>query len=361
VAHVRGCIALAAVLAGATAFAAETPTGAAAPAPPPVSVETTLATERDNVPQCAYDGKADTCFLSARPPKAGDTFTMVFAEPARISRARVATGTTDGKNVVAGAALEASADGKEFRQVAAFASGAARADLGGKETRALRIRATADGAAPVAIHEITLDATPPIPVFKYPLLVRLDYSEVPEMKDWCERAAHLVEQWYPRLADTLASDGYSPPRRINLTFKKGDKGIAGTSGSNITAYDGWFKAHPADVGAIIHEAIHVVQSYRSRGNPGWLVEGIADYVRFWIFEPQPPRRRLDPDRIKYTDSYQITAAFLAWVVEKRDKDLVTKLNAACRKGQYKPELWKEYTGKDLDALWEEFRQSLPKK
>jgi hypothetical protein len=102
----------------------------------------------------------------------------------------------------------------------------------------------------------------------------------------------------------------------------------------------------------------VVQSYHSRSNPGWLVEGIADYVRFWVFEPQTPKRRLNPDRIKYTDSYQTTAAFLAWAVQKYDKDLVTKLNAACRKGQYKPDLWKEYTGKDLDALWEEFKQGL---
>ncbi len=190
--------------------------------------------------------------------------------------------------------------------------------------------------------------------------VNLDFSEVPEMKDWCEKAKQQIEKWYPILAETLASEGYTPPRKINLTFKKGSKGIAGTGGTNITCYDGWFKAHPDDVGAVIHEAIHVVQSY-PQGSPSWLVEGIADYMRFWIFEPKTPKRPLNPDRIKYQDSYQVTAAFLAWLVQTCDKDIVKKLNAACRKGQYKDELFKQYSGKDLDTLWDEFRQGLRKK
>ena len=36
---------------------------------------------------------------------------------------------------------------------------------------------------------------------------------------------------------------------------------------------------------MIHETCHVVQRYRGRGNPGWLVEGVADYVRFFVYEP----------------------------------------------------------------------------
>ena len=83
-----------------------------------------------------------------------------------------------------------------------------------------------------------------------------------------------------------------------------------------------------------------------------------------MYEPPEKHPRVRPDRvdrIKYTDSYQTTAAFFASVTEKYDKDLIKKLNKACRKGEYKPELFKEYTGKDLDALFEEFRESLRKK
>ena len=347
-----------AVLASAVG-AGEMPRQVPLPAPA-VAVESVLPTAGDHVPQCAFDGKPDTYFRAARAPKAGDTFTLLLAEPARVKRVEVLTGKPDGTDALESGALEISADGKAFEQAARLESGAAKADLAGRAIRAVRVRATADAAAPLTLREITLDAEPPIPVFAFPLEVRLDYSEVPEMKEWCEHTRGLVEQWYPKIAEVLASEGHTPARRINLTFKKGDRGIAGTSGTNITAYDGWFKTHPDDCGAIIHEAIHVIQAY-PHGSPGWLVEGIADYARFWIYEPQTPRRRLNPDRIRYQDSYQVTAAFLAWLVETRDKTLVTRLNAACRTGQYKNELFKEYTGKDLDTLWEEFKKSLAKK
>jgi hypothetical protein len=331
---------------------------------PPVAISTTLPTEGDHVPQLAFDGKADTYFASSRPAKADDTFTMELAEPARLKRVEVVTGKPDGKAALVKGVLEVSADGKTFQQVAAFESGVASVKVlePGRTIKALRLRASADDPAPLAVREITLDSTPPVPVFKYPLEVRLDCSEVPEMKAWCERAKGLVEQWYPVLCDLLPSDGFTPARRINLVFKKSDSGIAATGGNTITCSDGWFKAHPADYGAIIHESIHVIQAY-PRGSPGWLVEGLDDYMRFWIYEPQTPKRPLDPNRIKYTDSYQVTAAFLAYLVKTYDKDFVAKLNAACRKGQYKDDLFKQIAGKDkdLDALWDEFKKSLPQK
>ena len=72
------------------------------------------------------------------------------------------------------------------------------------------------------------------------------------------------------------------------------------------------------------------------------------------------RRPLNPDRIRRKDSCPVTGAFLAYLVEKYDKGIVGRLNAACRRSAYKPEMFKESTGKDLDTLWEEFRQSLRK-
>jgi hypothetical protein len=328
------------------------------PAVPPVAIETALPTAGSHVPQCAFDGRTDTYFQAARPAKAGDAVTLLLAKPAKVKRVEVITGKPDGTDAVEGAVLEVSADGRTFEGAAKFQSGAAKADLPGRAVMAVRVRMTGDGAAPLTVREITLDSQPPVPVVKYPILVHLDDSEVPEMDDWCRRARRLVEEWYPVIADVLASEGYTPARRINLTFRKGTRGIAGTAGANITAFDGWFKAHPGDYGAIIHEAVHVVQAY-PRGSPGWLVEGIADYVRFWVYEPQTPKRPIDPARARYQDGYQVTAAFLAWLVQNYDKTIVTRLNAACRQAKYSDGLFKQYTGKDLDTLWEEFRKSLP--
>jgi hypothetical protein len=74
---------------------------------------------------------------------------------------------------------------------------------------------------------------------------------------------------------------------------------------------------------------HVVQAYRSRENrpPGWVVEGVADYVRWFVYEPENKRPRVrNPDRAKHTDSYQTTAAFFNWIVKTKDKTFVKRLN-----------------------------------
>src|ERR1043165_3008518 len=78
------------------------------------------------------------------------------------------------------------------------------------------------------------------------------------------------------------------------------------------------------VGSMSHEAVHVAQQYgRARGRnrvPGWLTEGIADYIRWWKYEPASMRRPVAPTKrngqpASYTDSYQTTAAFLEYVAK----------------------------------------------
>jgi hypothetical protein len=108
---------------------------------------------------------------------------------------------------------------------------------------------------------------------------------------------------------------------------------------------------------MVHETAHVVQNYRTRNNPGWLVEGIADYVRFFKYEPGK-LGRISPNRARYNGSYRVTAAFLAYVADKYDKELVRKLNQTMREGEYKEEVWKTLTGKTVQELDEEWRASL---
>ena len=130
-------------------------------------------------------------------------------------------------------------------------------------------------------------------------------------------------------------------------------------GGRITGSTKFFKAHPDDLGAMIHETVHVIQRYRSRNNPGWLVEGVADYVRFFKYEPGKIGP-INAQTARYNGSYRVTARFLAYVAEKYDKDLVLKLNKAMREGTYKEELFKELTGKTVQELDEEWRASLKK-
>jgi hypothetical protein len=190
--------------------------------------------------------------------------------------------------------------------------------------------------------------------------IKMDCSEVPEMKEWAEQAKAAMEKCYPLFAEQLKSDGFTPPRVVTVKIKNRKDGIAGTGGSHIEATSEWFKKRPEDTGALIHELAHVIQSY-PKYHPVWLVEGIADYMRFWKYEPESKRPKLNPDRIKYQDGYQPVGAFLAWLEMTYDKDIVKKLNAACRETRYKDELFQDCTKKTLDELWNEFKESLRKK
>ncbi len=185
--------------------------------------------------------------------------------------------------------------------------------------------------------------------------VTVDDTETPDLKEWAGKAKALVEKWHPKIADLLRSDGFTPPDKVKLVFKKEMQGIAYTSGQTIVISGRWVKAHPDDWGMVVHELTHVIQHYRRAGrNAGWLVEGIADYVRFFHYEPGPNIGRFNPRRASYRDGYRTTARFLAWAEKAHDKDLVRKLNQALREGEYKDELFKDYTGQTLDDLWAEF-------
>lgn len=202
-------------------------------------------------------------------------------------------------------------------------------------------------------------ATLPAAQVKYEIII--DHSEMPEIKEWVEtKLRPKLEEWYPKIVELLPSEGYTAPRRLTVTFKKDANGVAWASGTSITCAGPWFlkNLEGEGVGAVVHELVHVVQQYRGRRNPGWLVEGVADYVRWHLYEPGKDRSRINPQRAKYTDSYRTTARFLAYVVKNHDPEIVKKLNAAMRQGRYTPEIWKEATGKTVDELWELFIKTL---
>jgi len=187
--------------------------------------------------------------------------------------------------------------------------------------------------------------------------VNVDYHEVPELAEWAEKVRRDAEAIYPRMARVFGSKGYVPPRQVLFTFKKDMKGVAGTSGRRVAFAASWIKSHPDDYGCAIHELAHVVQSY-PRYDPVWLIEALADYVRFWIYEDPSRRPRPKPEKVRVKDTYQRGAAFLAWLAETRGENIITDLSAAIRELRYEDELFKEYTGKTLEELTEDFRRSL---
>lgn len=184
------------------------------------------------------------------------------------------------------------------------------------------------------------------------LKVVVDTEETPDLAEWAAEARALVQKWHPMVARMLATDGYFPPNQVRIVFKKDMKGVAYTQGKTIIIAADWVSKHPDDFGMVVHELTHVIQSY-PQYRPPWLVEGIADYVRFFHFEPKT-RITIDPRRASYKDGYRTTAKFLAWVEKTHDRHIIEKLNEALRNGEYTDGLWRERTSRTLDGLWAAF-------
>ncbi len=202
--------------------------------------------------------------------------------------------------------------------------------------------------------------------------ITIDTSETPDLDRWVKNELiPTIQQWYPKIVDLLPSEGYKAPRQLSIVFRKDMPGVAATGGIRIQCAANWFRGQLQGEakGAVVHELVHVVQQFgRARRpgrnasrTPGWLVEGMADYIRWFLYEPQThgaeiTRRSLA--RARYDASYRVSANFLNWVTQKYDPQLVPKLNAAAREGRYNEKLWEQLTGHSVQSLGEQWKASL---
>lgn len=171
-------------------------------------------------------------------------------------------------------------------------------------------------------------------------------------KAWAEGAARVVLEWAPRIEAALGAPAVSN-RTVTLEFKD-MPGVAHSSGDTITISTAWIRNRPDDLGMVIHELTHVVQAYPGR-QPGWMVEGIADHVRYFTYEPavgaafKPPRGQAD-----FRAGYLPAAAFLNWIDRRTDGNLIQDLNALARDGKMTEAWLAEKSGAPLDQLWDEY-------
>lgn len=200
--------------------------------------------------------------------------------------------------------------------------------------------------------------------------ITIDTSETPDLCGWAdEKLVPVVKEWYPRLVEMLPSEGYEAPKEVTIKLDQDARGVAFASGNKITCAADWFRKNLEGeaVGAVVHEMVHVVQNYgwgRRRNpdpkrTPGWVVEGVADYIRWFLYEPETKGAEITPRnlaRAKYDANYRITGNFIDWVVRTYDKDIVRKINAAAREAKYSEDLWKEFTGKTVQELGGEWKE-----
>lgn len=200
--------------------------------------------------------------------------------------------------------------------------------------------------------------------------VLVDAAAAPDLDQWAQtKLAPVLALWYPKLVAWLPSQGFTAPNYFTITIKPME-GVAYTRGTDITVSAQWIRdqMYGEAVGSLVHECVHVVQQYgHSYGGskaPFWLTEGMADYFRWFKYEPQSHGadlvwvRQQSPDSIRYDGAYRISANFLNWVTEKYDPNIVVKLNKAMREGTYSEDTWKQNTGKSVEDLGAEWKADL---
>jgi hypothetical protein len=202
----------------------------------------------------------------------------------------------------------------------------------------------------------------------------IDTSDAPDLTEWARKEiVPMVKEWYPKLVELLPSEGYTAPAQFTIFFNKDMGGVADTSGTRIRCAAKWFRANlkGESKGALFHEMVHVVQQYgrapRREGAtrpPTWLTEGITDYIRFFLFEPQTKGAEISArnvERARYDASYRITGNFLNYVSGQHGTNFVPRLNTVIREGRYNEEQWKTLTGKTATELSEAWKTDLQKK
>jgi hypothetical protein len=217
--------------------------------------------------------------------------------------------------------------------------GVAPTDVPGLAERAGNAVATAEPAKPES-------KTPG----KAPSLrLTLDTQQFPDLAPWAAEAARVCQAWFPLIVDILSTDGFVPPAEVKMVYRAGMSVPGSASGRTLNLNGEHVRRNRNEVGMLIHELTHTVQAF---GGPSWLTEGIADYIRWHVFEQ--PKLRMNPARASYEDGYRVTGAFLAWAANTYDRKLVRRLNAALRSNGFDEELFRVFTGKDLDTLWGEW-------
>lgn len=146
-------------------------------------------------------------------------------------------------------------------------------------------------------------------------------------------------------------------RKVVFIIDPEYKGVAATAGGIVRISPEWMQANPGDIDVVTHEVMHIAQAYPDGAGPGWITEGIADYVRYSMGVDNAGSNWALPDYSAgqhYQDAYRVTARFLAWIEKHKKAGLVQKLDAAMRSKTYSAQFWSKQTGLTVDELWKEY-------
>jgi hypothetical protein len=239
--------------------------------------------------------------------------------------------------------------------------------------------------------------------------VRVDISKAANLTPLVEPTEALVREWYPKLNALLYGPEHALPFNEVVVYAPTLKSeVQGSVVLKATTFTNTI-AMPADLleGAnwdfrplLRHELAHVCQHYHRRlrcsgifglscfiytrftdTNPGlkWLTEGIAEFAlqKFYLKNLEPclhvdrngllnryddsrqqlvglEQKKVQLERRGYIHGYQVAAAFLLWIEERKSPDIIRRLNAELEHGRARASVFRKLLGEDVNTLWEEF-------
>jgi hypothetical protein len=189
--------------------------------------------------------------------------------------------------------------------------------------------------------------------------ITVDTSDAPDLQAFGARVKSTLLDWFEQVGQILDSPAYEPPARILVYFDPNYDGVAYASGTDIVGSVDYYRTHQDDIGSMVHEMAHVIQAYKScYTNEDWYItEGIADWVRFFHYEPVANRPEKPGSGNDYSQGYRVTAYFLDYVNTRyaSSADVVYEINKSCREGTYQTDhsLFLRLTNKTIDVLWDE--------
>ncbi len=205
--------------------------------------------------------------------------------------------------------------------------------------------------------------------------LKFDTRAAPDMDEWTRQVLGSMRVVTAAAAvSAIVTSGWPVPRSVNVAYVDKDDGApawSDSAGPDIYLNAKWFRENKDGeaAGVFFRELVRVMQAYRATPGateencPGWLADGIADFARWYMFEPQSGERgrdcmRDDPVACRYNGSGRATASFLDFLARNHPGTL-TRANAALRAHAFDNEtFWNEATGKtaaELEKLWRDSR------
>ncbi len=177
----------------------------------------------------------------------------------------------------------------------------------------------------------------------------LAFGKVPkDLMAWQNEVARKAPGWAAAIGRRLPPK--APIGRVTILIDEEDDFVALATGRTIIVSAAYLRKAPDDVGVIGHELVHMYQDYPA-GSEGWLVEGLADYVRYYQLEPGSARGTFAFAEADYRSGYQAAAWFLRHVETAYGCALIVRLHHTLRAGLYDPGFWKRRTGLNADEVW----------